>query len=435
MKVVVGCLILSALAAPALRAQGMPASFSPAYVEGNVVGGDTGQPLVGAKIDVIGVKVTKAGNKAQNGCGAGFAMSAANGNFAVGVGQNNMCVNKKHPINGRYYVSVSKRGYLPQQQYIDFGMQKTDAIGGLIFRLDAAHASVQGQVLGPDGKGLPYAYAWVMKDPFGMAMHAPKGHALPLAGELPMVRTDANGKFRIPVSPGNYLVMAGKTGYQLMTKTVSPAAQQMYQRVAANPFLTPQMRAKLAAMNQPQLGVHVSVATDQIANAELGMVAASATSVPPGMMKPPTYVPYEMTLAGQARLSPDNVLFFVSQALGGSQHGAVELGIVRSTTPLAGGPIDPAHVTSLNFLQYGYPGEVGCRHRPGQVNDDYSYLRCDDPVLSFTDPTATPGTAYYYYVVEGPPFAISPGGTANLTPLGRPYSNPLPIVTEAVSTP
>ncbi len=433
----VACCLLLAFLSPALMAQTLPDTdgFVGAYVEGNVAGGDTGKPLVGAKIDVIGAKVSKTGVRANSGCGAGFAMSAANGNFSVGVGQNNKCVDKKHPINGKYYVSVSKRGYLPQQKFIDFGTQRTNVIGSLTFRLDPAHASIQGQVVGPDGKGLPYAYAWLMKDPFAMVMQPPKGHSLPLYSELPMVRADGNGKFNIPVSPGNYVVLAGKAGYELVTKTVDSFAQQVYQRMAANPYLPPQTRAKLGAMNQPQLGVHVSVATDGIASAHLAMVKASPTAVPPGTMKQPKFRPFKIVLAGQARSSPNNVLFFVSQAPGGSENGSVALGIVRTTTLLGTGKIDPARVTSLNFLQYGYPGEVGCRHRPGHFNNDSWSFFCEDPVLSFTDPTAKPGTAYYYYIVEGAPYGIGPGGTSNLMQSGTPYSNGVQIVTQGERMP
>ncbi len=244
-----------------------------------------------------------------------------------------------------------------------------------------------------------------------------------------MTRPSAAG--RKPFS----FVLAGKAGYQLTTKTVSPSAQQVYQRMAANPFLPPQARAKLEAMNQPQLGVHVSVATDGVASANLAMVKASPTPSTPGVMKQPRYTPFKVVLAGQARSSPNNVLFFTSQALGGSQHGSVALGIVRSATLLGAGKIDPMRVASFNFLQYGYPGEVGCRHRPGHFNNDYWYLYCEDPVLSFTDPTAKPGVAYYYYVVEGPPFQIGPGGKSNLMQLGTPYSNAVQIVTQGVRTP
>ncbi len=283
MKYIVVFLVLM-LFPSAIMAQSLPGGFRPAYVEGMVIAGDTGKPLAGAKIDVVGAKVTKKSIKEQNGCGTGFAMAASNGNFSVGVGRNNLCVNKKHPLNGKYFVTVSKRQYLPQVMQIDFGTKNTSVIGGLIFRLLPAHASIQGQVFSA-GKGLGYAHAWAMKDPYGMALHPPKGHELVLMSEIPMVRTDANGKFTIPVSPGNYIVMASKSGYQLMTKTNDPAMQQMYQRLALNPYMSGPMRAKLQDLNQPQLGVHVGVAVAQIARATLAMVKASPPPHPPRGMK------------------------------------------------------------------------------------------------------------------------------------------------------
>jgi len=420
------CCLLLMLVPRALMAQTLPGGFRGAYVEGNVMDG-AGKPIVGAKVDVIGAKVKKNSVKEDDGCGTGFAMSAANGDFAVGVGQNNLCVDKKHPINGKYYVSVSKRGYLPQQKVIDFGIQKTNAIGAVEFVLILAHASVQGQVVGPDGKGLPYAYAWLMKDPFAMMIHHPKGHVQVLSSELPMVRTDANGKFTIPVSPGNYVVMAAKSGYQLMTKTVNPSAQQMYEKLAANPYMTPQVRAKLQEMDQPQLGVYVSVATDGVASADLGMVKASPSPAPPGMMKVPKFAPYKVYLVGQPRSSPNNVLFFTAQALGGSEKGPAALDVVRSRTLLGSGKANPfaAHVKTFNFELYGFPGRVGCQHRPGHV----SRYHCEDEIFSFTDATAKSGVTYFYYIFEGPPVYVSPGGKIDLTQVGAPYSNAWQIVT------
>jgi hypothetical protein len=419
------CLLLT-LVPSALMAQTLPGGFRAAYVEGTVVAGDTGKPLIGAKVDIVGAKVSKKGIKAENGCGAGFALTANNGNFAVGVGQNNMCVNKKHPLNGKYFVTVSKRQYLPQIMQIDFGTHNTNVIGGLIFRLLPAHASIQGQVFS-GGKGLAFAHAWAMKDPYGMALHPPKGHVLATISEIPMVRTDANGKFTIPVSPGNYIVMASKSGYQLMTKTSDPAMDQMYQRLASNPFMTPQQRASLAQMNQPQLGDHVSVAVDQIASADLAMVKASPPPNAPGMMRKPTFAPYKVYLAGQARSSTNNVLFFTSQTLGGSLKGPVELYVVRSRTLLGAGNIAAfkSHLKSFNFLLYGYPGGVGCQHRAGHISNYY----CADAVLSFTDPTAQQGVAYYYSIFESAPLYIGPGGTTNFNEIGSQYSNAVQLVT------
>lgn len=424
MKYVASCLMLM-LVSPALMAQSLPGGFIGAYVEGNVSGSDTGKPLVGAKIDVIGAKVSKNSIKANNGCGTGFALSAADGNFAVGVGQNNRCVSKKHPINGKYYISVSKRGYLPQVEQIDFAAHNTNAISGLIFRLTPSHASVQGHVLS-DGNALPYAYVWLMKDPYAMMMHPPKGHGVPLFSEYPMVRTDAYGKFNIAVSPGSYVVMASKTGYQLITKTVNPSAQQMYQRMASIPFMPPQTRAKLQQLDQPQLGVYVSVATDGVANADLALAKAAPVPGTPGFMKTSKFSPDKMILTGEARTSPDNVLFFTS--LAPEETGRYVLGVVRSRTLLGAGKADPfkSHIKSFNFLQYGYPGGVGCRyHRDGHISVDY----CVGSVLSFTDPTARPGVKYYYYIFEAPPYSVAPGGEVNFMQLGTPYSNAVQLVT------
>ncbi len=426
MKYMVATLVLLLVVPSAISAQTLPGGFRAAYVEGIVLAGDTGKPLAGAKIDIVGAKETKKGIKEQGGCGTGFALAANNGNFAVGVGQNNMCVSKKHPFNGKYFVTVSKRQYLPEVMQIDFGTHNTNEIGGLIFRLLPAHASIQGQVFS-SGKGLAYAHAWAMKDPYGMALHPPKGHIQPLVSELPMVRTDANGKFTIPVSPGNYIVMASKSGYQLMTKTNDPAMQQMFQRLALNPAMSGAMRANLQKMNQPQLGVHVSVAVDQIASANLAMVKAPPSPHPPIVMKKPAFAPFKVVLAGQARSSPNNVVFFTALKFGDSLKGPSEISVVRSRTLLGPGKFNPfkSHVKQLNFFEYGYPGDVGCQHRGKHISNDY----CADLIHSFTDPTGQRGITYYYYIFESAPVYVGSGGKINFNEKGQQYSNAVQLVT------
>uniref|UniRef100_E6Q0W2 Uncharacterized protein n=1 Tax=mine drainage metagenome TaxID=410659 RepID=E6Q0W2_9ZZZZ len=417
-----------AFAPSILHAQSLGGSFSPAFVEGNIRAEDTGKPLVGAKIDVVGAKVSKKGVKEDNGCGAGFAMSAANGSFAVGVGKNNLCISKKHPINGKYYVTVAKRGYLPTTTFIDFAKIRGNEVGPLQLTLTPAHAAIVGQVF-VGGKPLPYAFVFVVKNPYGFALHPPKGHIPVLASEIPMIRADGYGKFTIPISPGDYYVLASKAGYQLVTKTVNPLAMQLYDKLAGNPYAGAAMQSRLAPLKAPQLGFAVHVPNFGNAVANLSMMVAVGPRGPehPALVKPVAFLPIEFRLTGAARSSPNNVLFFTADGPYNADTGRYELSIVRSRVQLGGAKIDPfiSHIKTFNMLLYGMPSRVGCRHKPGHIGSD----SCGNAILSFTDETATPGRLYYYYIEEGSPNFIGPNGQVRFMKVGAPYSNGAPIVT------
>ena len=417
-----------------LTAQTLPGGFHAAYIEGNVVGSDTGKPLTGAKVDVIGAKIKKNGMTAYAGCGAGFALSANNGNFAVGVGQSNMCVTNEHPFNGNYYVSVSKRGYLPSVQHVDFGTASTNAIGGLVFRLTPAHATIVGHVLS-GGKGVPYAFAWVMPDVWAMVGHTPKGHVKgSLVSESPMIRTDQYGNFQISVSPGSYVVMAGKTGYQLVTKTVNPEQQHIFQKMQMMLNKLPaQYRhsgSSLQTLGGPQPGAYVTVATGQTVAANLVLAKAPSpvmSAHPDSAVKPSSFTPHEMTLVGQARLGPNNVLFFTWRHPQRGHEAAGAAIIVRSRSLLGGGKIDPLkdHVKVL------YPGGLyglatlsGCQ-QPHQSGGNGGCVPGAE-IYSFTDPSAKPGVSYYYYIFEMRSFVGI--RTLDLSNIGLPHSNALPLL-------
>ncbi len=417
-----------ALAPSLVHAQSLGGSFRPAFVEGSIRSAETGKPLVGAKIDVVGAKLSKKGIKEQAGCGAGFAMSAANGSFAVGVGENNLCVTKKHPVNGSYYVTVAKRGYLPQTRLIDFGKIRGNEVGPLQFMLTPTHAAIVGQVF-VGGKPLPYAYVFVVKNPYAFALHPPKGHLPVLASETPMIRADGYGKFTIPISPGDYYVLASKSGYQLATKTVNPLAVQMYARLTANPYAGAMMKSRLAALEQPQLGVAVHVPDFGNAVASLNMMVASgsAASQHPVAVKQMLFRPIEFRMSGAARSSPNNVLFFTALGAYNADTGRYELSIVRSRVQLGARKINPfvSHIKTFNMLLYGMPSRAGCRHKPGYIDVDH----CGNAILSFTDETATPGRLYYYYIEEGSPNAVGANGHVSVMQASAPYSNGVPIQT------
>lgn len=411
-----------------LRAQTLPGHFTAAFIEGTITALDTGKPIVGAKIDVVGTKPPRkpgAALKASNDCGAGFAMSALNGSFVVGVGRNNMCISKKQPLNGTYSISISKRGYLTQQKFISVNS------GSQQFVLIPAGASVQGQIIGPDGNGLPYAKAFLMKNAFTAIVsgRAPKGHIQPLVSEVPMVRADKNGNFTIPVSPGDYVVMAGKAGYTLTTKSVNPLEQQYAKMMMQH--LPPNMPAKIAqgfkSMETPQLGEYVHVVTGGVATARLNMEKSIGKQpIHQITFKSVKFTPFKMALTGSAKRSPNNVLFFTAKVLGQSHPGAL-YDIVRSRTPLASGQANAfkSHIKTFNFLLYGFPGKIGCRDRAGHL----SFYYCVDAINSFTDTTGKPGVSYYYYIFEYPT-QISPQGALNLFQTGAPSSNALRLITQ-----
>ncbi len=428
MKQLIATIVL-VLSPAILQAQSLGGSFRPAFVEGNIRAGDTGKPLAGAKIDVVGAKVSKKGIKEQSGCGAGFTMSAANGNFAVGVGRNNLCVTKKHPINGIYYVTVAKRGYLPQTQMIDFGkVGRGNEIGPLEVTLTPAHATIFGQVF-VGGKPLSYANAFIVKNPYSGALHHPKGHVIPLASEIPMVRTDKYGKFTLSVSPGDYYVLASKSGYQLVTKTVNPLAVQLYDKLTASPFAGAMMQTRLAQLEQPQLGVAVHVPDAGSASANLSMVVAVGQRGPeqPARVKAQAYRPVEFRLSGAARSSPNNVLFFTADGPYNGDTGRYELSITRSRVPLGAKKVDPfvSHLKTFNIIVYGVPSRVGCRHKTGHISDNY----CGNAIYSFTDETATPGRLYYYYIEEGSPNLFGANGRVEAIRAGVLHSNLVQIIT------
>lgn len=318
-------------------------------------------------------------------------------------------------------------------QRIDFGSHNTNVVGGVIFRLTPAHAAITGHVLW-GGKGVPYAYAWVTPDLFARMTHAPKGHMKgSLLSEMPRVRTDAHGNFDIPVSPGNYVVMADKSGFQLMTKTVNPTEQQMFQRMKAILAKMPaQYRGKgnLQALGQPQPGDYVTVAAGQTVVANLVLTKGSPPPLlHPSAMKIPPFTPFETVLVGQARSSPNNVVFFTPMHPdANSVAGHALISIVRSRVLLGAGKIDPVkdHVKTFNSPVYGFASKAGCQYRSGHVGK--SYCTPGAFIDSFTDPTAKPGVTYYYYVFETRPYYVA-GNAMDFTNVGLPYSNALSLLT------
>ena len=426
-----------------MMAHAFPGGFQPAFVEGNIKAGDTGKPIGGAKIFVIGAKVKKHKIKANQGCGMGFALSAGNGNYAVGVGQNNLCVKKKHPINEKYYVEVSKRGYLSQKTLVDFQKFGRNVIGNLDFTLIPSHSNIIVHVFSGAGP-VPYAMVTVMKNPFSLlmkTMNTPSGQYGTKfkpskrfgpnmdVGFSTFFRADKNGQATIPVSPGDYYVLADKTGYTLTTQNTNPLMQAYGNFMMQSPFMTPAMRAKFSQeFNQPQPGVFVHVLS--------GGGAVANLTLAPGSVKPSPYVgstpqrafiPVEYFLDGQARFSPNNVLFFTPAGMP-SDHSAYNLGIVRSRVLLGAGKVDPfkARIKTFNFVLYGWPNPVGCIHKAGHISKSYCIQKL--PIYSFTDPTGVPGRVYYYYIAEAPVFSVK-GGGINLFESGTPYSNAVQIVT------
>ena len=408
-----------------VMAQSLPGGFNGVLVEGNVMASDTGKPIAGAKIDVVGTHVKHGLIKHSNDCGSGFAMSAANGNFAVGVGSNNMCVSDKHPSNAGYYISIAKRGYLPQHQLISANGPQSN------FLLQKLPSSINGQVFGPNGKGLAYAHVMVVKDVWSVMLNAAKGLSLhaphhPLVmSEVPLVRADSNGMFSIPVSPGDYMLEAVKAGYKSTTMNVDPLAAQYAQIVLARP-LAAQMRRAYEKLESPQPGDFVQLPNGGIGIANFTMVKGVAYHPPAKVGRIVTtrpykrpFTPYRMLLVGDAGLSPNNVLFFMAQNLRDPITYPMPLfTVVRSAVQLGAGKVDPfkSHIKTFNFGVYGYPGKVGCR---------LSTTGCrGDLVYSFTDSTAKPGTRYYYYIFE-----MSPSTIDFNFKLGQPQSNAVPLTT------
>ncbi len=460
-------IFLLALVVSPLKAQTIH-GLREGYVEGNVAD-NTGKPVGGAKIDVVGAKVSKKGIKANDDCGFGFALSSANGNFAVGVGWNNMCVTKEHPINGNYFVTVSKRGFLPQQQVISLAPGPATK-GGVNFTLQPSDATIQISVVSAAGP-LPYADVVVMKNPFSRfvklgvsstgqyngtgKVSMKKGHFQWMMSSMPIFQSDKNGRATIPVSPGDYEVISSKAGYTLTTQNPNPLmqwfygnmAQQMQAMAAAEAKAGSPSGAALAGrgaaagrkvVGLPQPGVFLHVVANQTAVANLVMTpSVPAGSVPSGgapagagaatvasaprNVSPKSVVRPRFILSGAAVSSPNNVLFFT--IVGGPPSGSYMAGIVRSRIPLGTGKIDPfkAHLKTFNYAAYGWPEIVG----KWQPSSSQPYI----DIWSFTDPTGKPGTTYYYYITVGSMPSVSGGNLRGLMEIGQPYSNALVLVT------
>ena len=434
-----------------VRAQVLPGGFHEAFVEGNVLDGGTGKPIVGAKIDVVGTKVSHKKLKANNVCGYGFALSSTKGNFSVGVGQSNMCVTKKHPVNGSYLVTVSKRGYLPQQQFIS--LTPDSSVKFVNFVLQSSIASIQVSVTS-DGKPVPYAEISVMKNVFGRFVKpgisstgqynetgkfsAKPGHMQFMVSSVPVFRSDESGHAGIPVSPGDYEVIALKAGYKLTTKNPNPLMQTFFDTLLQGQMATAQAAAQggdpaymammagrvQKAQQVLQPGVFVHVVKDQTIAVNLSMtrsvpeVAGSITNI-----SPKKFVLYPFVLSGESRPSQNNVLFFTPEHEPPSDDGAVMVGIVRSKIPLGTGSEDPfkAQIKTFNFSAYGWPDPVGrwqsSSHGP-MIN-----------IWSFTDSTGTPGATYYYYITEVPSPSVSNGKIQNLYENGNIDSNYVTLTT------
>ncbi len=424
-------------------AHAFPGGSNEAFVEGNIMAGDTGKPIGGAKIFILGMKLTKKkGWKPNQGCGMGFALSAGNGNYAVGVGHTNLCIKKKMPFNGTYLVEVSKRGYLTQKKRVAFSLG-TNVIGNLNFTLMPSHSYIHAHVT-VGANSLPYAMVIIMKNPFSgimKTMNMPSGQyttklkpSKRFGPEFTVhyanfFRTDKYGNATIPVSPGDYMVEASKNGYTLTTRNVNPLMQAWGAQMAQNPFMSPAMRQKMTdSFDKPEKGVFVHVVNGGTAVANLTLMPGSAIKSAPYIGGSPkkTFIPVEYSLDGQARFSPNNVLFFTLEETP-PHDDAYLLDIVRSRVLLGSGKVDPfkAHIKTFNYAVYGWPSPIWCIHQGGISP---SHCIPDRSISSFTDPTGKPGRVYYYYIFESsaPSFR---GGKLNIFRSGTPYSNAVQIVT------
>jgi hypothetical protein len=423
------------------HASPFPGGFSEAYVQGNITGGDKGEPIGGAKIWVIGASK----KKPNAGCGMGFALSAGSGNYAVGVGQNNLCVKKKHPINGKYFVEVSKRGYLPQKKLVDFQKLGTNVID-LNFILVKSYSNILVQVTTDAGAPIPYAMVTVTKNPFSLlmkTMNTPSGqygtkfkptHKIGpnfAVGLATVFRTDKNGRATIPVSPGDYNVLADKTGYTLTTKNPNPLMQGYANFMMQLPYTNPAVRAQFSQeFNQPQPGAFVHVVQGDDVTANLSLAKNLTANTPTLFVRSSPQVPFvpvEYFLDGHARSSPNNVLFFTPRSIMRQKHRSLWF-IVRSRILLGLGKVDPfkAHFKSFDLLFYGTASPAGCIHKPGHISPKY----CVNDIYSFTDPTGTPGRSYYYYIFEAPLPSLTGGEKINTFNIsGKPYSNAVKIIT------
>ncbi|MCL4513407.1 MAG: carboxypeptidase-like regulatory domain-containing protein [Candidatus Eremiobacteraeota bacterium] len=418
--------------------------FSPAYVEGHITA--DGKPLGGAKIDVMGAVVSKKTGKVSSYtvCGEGFVLSSSNGNYAVGLSRFNTCGEKNKP-NPNYLIKVSKRGYLSQEKLVSFG--KFDIVQKS-FVLSPSNSEIQVQITGPGGKIVPYAYVILTKNVvMTSGAQILKTRLFSVASETPIFRADKNGEVTIPVSPGDYIVTAQKLGYQLATRHHNPladAACREEEQKAALFGISIRNGKGCGKHLYPGDFVHLDKGTIRDASLVLVPQTAPSFSMPKGYqeylkhlkhlenqfktMPKTTFIPDQFILMGTAMVSPNNVFFLKLKRLSYNSQGAL-IGLLRSSLPLNMGnkSLRRADVKFFNPLLYGEPSsaagwKAGSGINPSQV------------IYSFTDSTAAPGRAYYYYVGEVP-YSLAYGihGSANfkLSALQKvkPSSNAVEIVT------
>lgn len=299
---------------------------------------------------------------------------------------------------------------------------------GLVFRLTTRARHHRG-TRALARKGAPYAFAWVMPDVWAMAGRTPKGHVKgSLVSESPMVRTDQEGKFAISVSPGSYVVMAGKSGYQLLTKTVNPEQQHIFQNMQVMLNKLPaQYResGSLQTLGKPQPGAYL---TGQTAVANLMLAKAPSPlrgAHPGGPAATPSFTPHGMALVGPARLSPNNVLFFTWRHPQSGHEAAGAAIIVRSRFLLGGGKVDPlkARQSPLPRRALGSRRSAGVSSRTSRAATGAA--RREWRSIRLPTPSAKPGVNYYYSIFETRSFTgVEP---LDFTNIGLPHSNVLKL--------
>lgn len=343
--------------------------FERAWIAGSVIA--AGRPLAG---------VSLMARRAGDGSGYAVAENAANGNFALGVGE------------GRWIITGSKKGH-----YCKAAVEVTVAAGqaseSVTIEMVPSRAFIEGVVVDESGK--PIANAQVSAMPNMMAMGEDAAIAMMTGAEnFFQAPSGRAGTFKLETMRGRYLVSAHAEGYELSPMNPGPSIPGMEDIPAEFRSMMPAM-APLGidvTVEEGETVRDVKIILRRVPESEVTVRDTGSASVTREELR-------KNQLFGRASRTPNNVLHWHREDRSEAGHAYV---VVRSTRPFGSEP--PGSMAWFKFPEqrFGQPGPID---------------------FSFTDHTAIPGTKYWYAVYE----QESDGHRG-------PYSNPVEITTRGTGT-
>jgi hypothetical protein len=329
--------------------------FENAYVQGKILCGE--ELLTNVNITAF--------NKES---GMAVAVNAVNGNYALGLWK------------GEWTITASKEGYyLPKTLQVKLNNKQTSDIN---IDLVKSNAWISGIVINENQKPVPNAFITSIPDMFA-SKEGPKSDDQ--SKMMPSVqftnvfskdnKTDENGKFKIDINPGSYLLSAHASGYEMSQKNPLP-------KIPGMEDIPEQFRGMMMSKLKG-VGIPVEVKNGETRSGVV-IILAPATVKPhkdniitdENDEKIKTVKPQSNILIGESKLTPNNVLHWTRKE---NKDESAFYVIVRSTDESFKAPKAEIVTFTLPKYFYGYPA---------------------DSFYSFTDNTAVPGQTYWYAVYE-----------------------------------